>query len=261
MATVHPRTCGGNPIVTTNCLRSGSIPAHAGETTATPWSASSTPVHPRTCGGNPTELRFTVEAPGPSPHMRGKLHTSSLWGLYCRSIPAHAGETQRVEENRAREMVHPRTCGGNGVTAGSGLGLPGPSPHMRGKPAPAALNCAPVGSIPAHAGETRVTGSVSTVMRVHPRTCGGNAERLEWIASTAGPSPHMRGKPKWDARPTHIYRSIPAHAGETFFNLKREYDLQVHPRTCGGNARCDPEKIEPQGPSPHMRGKLGSSRR
>ena len=65
----------------------------------------------------------------------------------------------------------------------------------------------------------------------------------------------MRGKP-WtsDNTPTTI-RNIPAYAGKTFINLKRNGIWEEHPRVCGENGNGDLGSLVKRGTSPRMRGK------
>ena len=127
--------------------------------------------------------------------MRGKHGRYSVPGAYLRSIPAHAGETSARKLCGVSVEVHPRTCGGNKEESMTHTDDKGPSPHMRGK----RPLCFPfdflMRSIPAHAGETSPSKRPPGPSAVHPRTCGGNIEAKRAVLATAGPSPHMRGKP------------------------------------------------------------------
>ena len=92
-AEVYPRVCGGNrgiltqvtavaglsprvrgkrPNLAVNELRYWSIPACAGETTASPSTSSTNTVYPRVCGGNRTRVPIIMTATGLSPRVRGK---------------------------------------------------------------------------------------------------------------------------------------------------------------------------------------------
>ena len=236
-------------------LRARSIPAHAGETPGSATSAPALGVHPRTCGGNELAWNTVIPRHGPSPHMRGKLIDRERCVTSQRSIPAHAGETREHGRRTIRNTVHPRTCGGNVPIPGTKHGLPGPSPHMRGKPQRRPYHLGTGRSIPAHAGETTSCPTLPDNIAVHPRTCGGNGLQGDRYIREWGPSPHMRGKPTSPARTPGRTRSIPAHAGETLCSRVRTCHLTVHPRTCGGNMKSWLTPPWIMGPSPHMRGK------
>ena len=55
------------------------------------------------------------------------------------------------------------------------------------------------------------------------------------------------------------YGSIPAPAGETIYHNDPGDELMVHPRACGGNSGPPSQPPIRSGPSPRLRGKLGST--
>ena len=73
-----------------------SIPAWAGETALPPLSRPRTGVYPRVGGGNRIGLRFRHSVEGLSPRGRGKLIPIDAPIVGYGSIPAWAGETQRL---------------------------------------------------------------------------------------------------------------------------------------------------------------------
>ena len=190
--------------------------------------------------------------------MRGKrsplfdeLHSSG-------SIPAHAGETAIAVWSFVARGVYPRTCGGNPGVRRDSRNLLGLSPHMRGKPTTSPEILMPLGSIPAHAGETESEYPAPLFIRVYPRTCGGNSSATNGVPAYLGLSPHMRGKLR-HASPSQLPKgSIPAHAGETAPGDASPRRSWVYPRTCGGNSATGNFRFIVKGLSPHMRGKLGS---
>ena len=172
----------------------GSIPAHAGETSASIVSASRSRVYPRTCGGNGINPSPSGGLRGLSPHMRGKLSGMVIITISEGSIPAHAGETFPCLALVCLARVYPRTCGGNSNTMSGIPAYLGLSPHMRGKHIRLLFLKVGKGSIPAHAGETLPETRTSSPDWVYPRTCGGNDKIAVAFAVIAGLSPHMRGK-------------------------------------------------------------------
>ena len=131
------------------------IPAHAGQTRATPGRVPPAPDHPRACGANSLWSHSRAPVGGSSPRMRGKLHALSLRELVKRIIPAHAGQTRATPGRVPPAPDHPRACGANTVGLVSHLAQCGSSPRMRGKPAGGAPLSVPLRIIPAHAGQTR----------------------------------------------------------------------------------------------------------
>ena len=173
-----------------------------------------------------------------------------------RSIPASAGETPIVRRSARRSAVHPRECGGNRLVAWSTEHDGGPSPRVRGKPGPPEVEIAADRSIPASAGETRPCRALRRRRAVHPRECGGNADRSGKRQTPTGPSPRVRGKHPADPPLALPRGSIPASAGETPPSSSTGRPARVHPRECGGNARSSDDLISVAGPSPRVRGKL-----
>ena len=156
-------------------------------------------------------------------------------GIGAGSIPARAGETRRWAGNVGNEAVHPRSCGGN-----LGIDRPrpnqkGPSPLVRGKLRQWNLQKARIRSIPARAGETTVAATPSPHFRVHPRSCGGNGYDGHKEDAGRGPSPLVRGKRLLRLWLLIRLGSIPARAGETQHAVPTGLGITVHPRSCGGN--------------------------
>ena len=116
------------------------------------------------------------------------------------------------------------------------------------------LTIDPSGSIPARAGETRLSCRCLSASRVHPRACGGNRDLLPELGADEGPSPRVRGKPDWIRLFEVLKRSIPARAGETSSPRTHVVLFRVHPRACGGNGLMPLTDTQQAGPSPLLRG-------
>ena len=171
---VYPRVCGGTSLLQTiirprqglsprvrgnpcaslsSTLRSGSIPACAGEPEAASCSRMGCRVYPRVCGGTmdfPFQLRHST---GLSPRVRGNRMRNSNWIVQSGSIPACAGEPRCICTRCTSKGVYPRVCGG---TARRCCGTPlckGLSPRVRGNPGDPGIIAGELGSIPACAGE------------------------------------------------------------------------------------------------------------
>ena len=89
------------------------IPAHAGKTRTLPSPAASPTAHPRSRGENLGAERGHVGFNGSSPLTRGKPRGTSLRGLQCGLIPAHAGKTAYAGAGVSGSMAHPRSRGEN----------------------------------------------------------------------------------------------------------------------------------------------------
>ena len=132
-----------------------------------------------------------------------------------RIIPAHAGNTVSIASCSGRRQDHPRTCGEHFLTRHVRQMRQESSPHMRGT-FPRIRPCTGTGGIiPAHAGNTRRLGPISSTCRDHPRTCGEHALQIGFPRTLAGSSPHMRGTLEVLQRIFHGDGIIPAHAGNT----------------------------------------------
>ena len=93
----------------------GSIPARAGEPTASPSPRSGRRVYPRTGGGTGRVPPAFSYGEGLSPHGRGNPLGAYRRSIRRGSIPARAGEP-RPRSRRARSVrVYPRTGGGTGT--------------------------------------------------------------------------------------------------------------------------------------------------
>ena len=89
----------------------------------------------------------------------------------------------------------------------------GLSPRMRGNLPITNRGIVRLGSIPAYAGEPRLSAVTQYVRRVYPRVCGGTAAVLLPSPGSGGLSPRMRGNPM-AAGAGGARGSIPAYAGE-----------------------------------------------
>ena len=92
------------------------------------------------------------------------------------------------------EPVYPRVCGGTAR--------------------PVAIVAVALRSIPACAGEPRVTFAPYHEEEVYPRVCGGTAWRVRTMNNRQGLSPRVRGNHGVRREPNGASGSIPACAGE-----------------------------------------------
>ena len=134
-------------------FRLRSIPAWAGEPGARRPTRPSRAVHPRVGGGAYWAAVTLAAAGGPSPRGRGSRARADGARLRRRSIPAWAGEPDRIAVRTASTKVHPRVGGGAEVPAASDARARGPSPRGRGSPSCRPWASLHYRSIPAWAGE------------------------------------------------------------------------------------------------------------
>ena len=190
----YPRVCGGTCWL---CGRSGralglsprvrgnhwrrydaspnlrTIPACAGE----PYSSAihPTPVgdYPRVCGGTKTEAAIARLNEGLSPRVRGNQMASAPSTTRAGTIPACAGEPERLPCRSHQSEDYPRVCGGTSLLRKNVIGASGLSPRVRGNLECAAAQTFWGGTIPACAGEPSLGLCRLVLRRDYPRVCGG----------------------------------------------------------------------------------------
>ena len=212
-------------------------------------------VHPRERGGSMPIPEEGRSHPGPSPRARGKRGESYCLPRSSRSIPASAGEASSICSCAVGSGVHPRERGGSFAGFLDGIFPLGPSPRARGKRPSHRKQKSSQGSIPASAGEAKVTLRLCHRCQVHPRERGGSPRTRQQPPPAGGPSPRARGK-----RGSHQGRqvrggSIPASAGEACSAPRRNSAARVHPRERGGSGIRSTWSGGTRGPSPRARGK------
>ena len=146
--------------------------------------------------------------------------------------------------------------GGNVVGAGPKKPSAGLSPRGRGKRAARCSASVCGRSIPAWAGETRLSRKMLRKRRVYPRVGGGNTPSLLSRRIRYGLSPRGRGKRFKRHVASSFTRSIPAWAGETAAYLGKRISVEVYPRVGGGNPARLSLRMRTEGLSPRGRGKL-----
>ena len=157
MSAVYPRVCGGTP-------RPSPWPAHGR-------------VYPRVCGGTAATLYQDLSDKGLSPRVRGNLMVRTTALFSFRSIPACAGEPRGYCAAQRGWYVYPRVCGGTELVCAKYIALRRLSPRVRGNLYVLNVKRRPLRSIPACAGEPRVSTSFQIAPKVYPRVCGGTSAR------------------------------------------------------------------------------------
>ena len=233
---VHPRVCGehgitGTPLIevigssprvrgtrfqsqpSTQHMRF--IPACAGNTTSASRRGCARTVHPRVCGEHLLRLRYMAVMYGSSPRVRGTHGGGRSSFVWCRFIPACAGNTRQETALAVPLQVHPRVCGEHAGTNWQDVTNVGSSPRVRGTLLLFHLGDGRRRFIPACAGNTQGPWLSRDQRSVHPRVCGEHIARAAAAFNKAGSSPRVRGTPTVCTPPVHHDRFIPACAGNT----------------------------------------------
>ena len=192
---------------------------------------------------------------GSSPQVRGKLSISSMLSTSMRLIPAGAGKTFGALSRIWAVAAHPRRCGENFYNALDHIPNAGSSPQVRGKRSRRWVVSISHRLIPAGAGKTRLSCSITQVWTAHPRRCGENQLMYGFAEDITGSSPQVRGKLRRQSIPLPIVRLIPAGAGKTASLCRCTFLSPAHPRRCGENHYSHPIILECGGSSPQVRGK------
>ena len=179
-----------------------------------------------------------------------------IHALGCGLIPALAGKTAWNRVDRRQARAHPRAGGENvGGAVLRHIGV-GSSPRWRGKLQNLVILQVREGLIPALAGKTEGRAGRRVRLRAHPRAGGENTNPWTGEQARAGSSPRWRGKhQRFDE---HAARRglIPALAGKTPYDLRRQYHRAAHPRAGGENCYNTNGNRGVTGSSPRWRGKL-----
>ena len=198
-------------------FRLRSIPACAGEPHGPSDRHDYAGVYPRVRGGTRRSIGVGRAARGLSPRARGNHGLEAVANRGNRSIPACAGEPRWCNVNSADDGVYPRVRGGTQTAESARTRFQGLSPRARGNRCRAHGGGQRPRSIPACAGEPRMSGSSWCARWVYPRVRGGT------FAAVAG-APYQG--------------SIPACAGEPACLSARASLPAVYPRVRGGTSLC-----------------------
>ena len=150
----------------------GLIPARAGNTTARYVQRRGVQAHPRSRGEHMMGSSNESVASGSSPLARGtQAHRRGLVRLRG-LIPARAGNTCGGFPLFHAPRAHPRSRGEHAVVINALMMLLGSSPLARGTPDAVAYAVGRTRLIPARAGNTSTTASMSPNTVAHPRSRG-----------------------------------------------------------------------------------------
>ena len=221
----------------------GPIPAGAGETPPTLPRSRIPRAYPRWRGGNPSKSAYPRDRTGLSPLARGKPTLAKCRASFPGPIPAGAGETRRRPGCSAGCTAYPRWRGGNDDLDGELCAIGGLSPLARGKLGAVLARVVLAGPIPAGAGETGRSSTLTSATRAYPRWRGGNFARTPINAPKKGLSPLARGKRFRHHDGRADQGPIPAGAGETPPQSAVRERATAYPRWRGGNRYALPATL------------------
>ena len=232
--TGSPPLTRGIPLVHVDTVRRHRFtPAHAGNTESLRSQWLLLQVHPRSRGEYSACLTSCHAFIGSPPLTRGIHFSGSPGSKRHRFTPAHAGNTHVNAEEAGSLEVHPRSRGEYLLTLHQTDPEPGSSPLTRGIRGPKPENVEKARFIPAHAGNTTGSSNGTRRTQVHPRSRGEYSSQHFGSCKWIGSSPLTRGILPVLIIFAHVFRFIPAHAGNTQTH-RQELDLSwVHPRSRG----------------------------
>ena len=211
---LSPRVRGNLSCGHSRPIRSGTIPACAGEPRSDRSSPRLSRDYPRVCGGTSGSPGILASMLGLSPRVRGNRVPAGKPFLKFGTIPACAGEPGRGAAVRRLSRDYPRVCGGTASPPSSLSSNSGLSPRVRGNRRRFPGGDTLPGTIPACAGEPAPHRASAPGAGDYPRVCGGTFDPSGETLNVKGLSPRVRGN-----RADHVVGSagegtIPACAGE-----------------------------------------------
>ena len=145
------------------------------------------------CGEQTCVRIHTQSRTGSSPRVRRTGFVSQLALNNLRFIPACAGNSSPATVISRTPSVHPRVCGVQVFVPPGDTLITGSSPRVRGTARRKANHNPPKRFIPACAGNSLATPTVSADCPVHPRVCGEQNDFEPRPVRTIGSSPRVRG--------------------------------------------------------------------
>ena len=152
--------------------------------------------------------------------------------------------------------AYPRVCGATPTIVHMLASSWGLSPRVRGNRKLRRKGVAPVGPIPACAGQPKNKPDEEFVVWAYPRVCGATGHRGLTLFQLPGLSPRVRGNRNSQNLSGMIFGPIPACAGQPSCATSSPLKAGAYPRVCGAT---DPEAagaVDCLGLSPRVRGNL-----
>ena len=170
---------------------------------------------------------------GSSPLARGTLWPFEEQLRRAGLIPARAGNTAAVRRSLSLTWAHPRSRGEHLGIDNTEFFVEGSSPLARGTRAAFTAQDPQGGLIPARAGNTSLSCTVTFMMRAHPRSRGEHLgiDNTEFFVE--GSSPLARGTLGFLSNGCGCGGLIPARAGNTVYRMEHVSENGAHPRSRG----------------------------
>ena len=192
-----------------------------------------TRAHPRSRGEHYfVSFLFGISG-GSSPLARGTRHFKNIQFSKLGLIPARAGNTAAVRRSLSLTWAHPRSRGEHLGIDNTEFFVEGSSPLARGTRAAFTAQDPQGGLIPARAGNTSLSCTVTFMMRAHPRSRGEHLgiDNTEFFVE--GSSPLARGTLGFLSNGCGCGGLIPARAGNTVYRMEHVSENGAHPRSRG----------------------------
>ena len=189
--------------------------------------------HPRLRGEHPGIVPSRVRGGGSSPLTRGAQLVNHTSWKFPGLIPAYAGSTSPDRHRRLPRWAHPRLRGEHAGEACDPEECRGSSPLTRGARHCVGVCIFSLGLIPAYAGSTLVGIEANGGLEAHPRLRGEHDFDTSDAKSGTGSSPLTRGARLTTCLRPHRRRLIPAYAGSTTENPRKQQAPEAHPRLRG----------------------------
>ncbi len=238
-----------------------SIPACAGQPSATPLPRSGARVDPRVRGAAAKVVLTRGRCSGRSPRARGSPVAPLALRLVKGSIPACAGQPDAFALVGHLSGVDPRVRGAAPPSWRPRARQSGRSPRARGSRPVAWLRRAALGSIPACAGQPLWCARRARDSRVDPRVRGAAPDVEPIRSASRGRSPRARGSRRAGRVRDAGRGSIPACAGQPDEDQVPLGHPGVDPRVRGAAAATSTADDVSTGRSPRARGSHRRRRR
>ena len=233
----------------------GITPAYAGKSAGMHAGMAAVGDHPRVCGEKLFIGFLPTFHPGSPPRVRGKAKNATLGGGKRGITPACAGKSLHKSTGLILARDHPRVCGEKSSAVVSPCPAVGSPPRVRGKGIGVLLQSGSVGITPACAGKSNRDQTILTTFEDHPRVCGEKLRLCEFLLSSLGSPPRVRGKAASACLTSFQTGITPACAGKSILPSATKWRKRDHPRVCGEKEE-DPKMISlDRGSPPRVRGK------
>ena len=188
---LSPRVRGNREYQRQDLVRSGPIPAGAGEPLRSAAHQASTGAYPRGCGGTVRASLLRPEPMGLSPRVRGNPAGRRSTRQPSRPIPAGAGEPAAPGRPFSQGRAYPRGCGGTSLNVWNAQTGEGLSPRVRGNRHETPRPIRRAGPIPAGAGEPLTVKSLIVLYTMSSSAPNLNPGSALW---SGGPTAWRRGR-------------------------------------------------------------------